>query len=41
VAKGKREPTPTFRHGPELTRFAALVGGVCADVGERGLIRGG
>ncbi len=36
----KREPTPTFRCGPELTRFAALVGGVCADVGERGLIRG-
>ena len=36
----KREPTPNFRCGPELTRFVALVGGVCADVGERGLIRG-
>ncbi len=36
----KREPTPTFRHGPELTRFVALVDGVGADVGERGLIRG-
>jgi len=36
----KREPTPTFRRGPQLTRFAALVGGVGADVGERGVIRG-
>ncbi len=38
--ESKREPTPTFRRGPQLTRFAALVDGVGADVGERGLIRG-
>jgi len=36
----KREPTPTLRRSLELTRFAALVDGVGADVGERGLIRG-
>ncbi|MGI4955888.1 MAG: transposase, partial [Janthinobacterium lividum] len=36
----KREPTPTFQHGPQLTRFVTLVDGVGADVGERGLIRG-
>ncbi len=36
---GKRKPTPTFRCGLELTRFA-ISGGEVGGVGERGVIRG-
>ena len=37
---GKREPTPTFRPGLELTKLAVFGDGASSGIGERGVIRG-